>query len=264
MVKRALQGQLEEGGLAGLLQYLASTDAYGCLQLRSDQGHVGKVFFHQGKVVHVTCESRVDVEALSVLLGWYAGTFSFDVDVPAPTRTVKLSLDGLLLEAAYRADVARMSPSEELRGNTVLAPQSGVQGKSTVSVTLRALQVLRYFDGKRTLAEVAKEAGLELDDAVQAAQELLTSRLALVASGPVVPKAFIKELEKIGVNIMGPIAEIVIDDVAYDLGVNLETMPATLLPEFIGEVARQFKRQDWRREFEQQVEQLGKKHNLRL
>ncbi len=101
----ALQGRLGDGVLANLIQYLALNHASGCLQIADEDAGHGRVYLMRGRVEHVDVGDAVGIPALTVLLGWHEGRFSFRVGVEARRRTIDLPVDALLLQASYGRDV---------------------------------------------------------------------------------------------------------------------------------------------------------------
>ncbi len=101
----ALQGRLGDGVLANLIQYLSLNNASGCLQIADDDAGGGRVYLMRGRVEHVVVGDLVGVPALTLLLGWHEGRFSFRVGVEARRRTIDLPVDALLLQASYGRDV---------------------------------------------------------------------------------------------------------------------------------------------------------------
>lgn len=256
----ALQGQLAEGVLANLLQYLSLGQAKGCLNLKAAQGASGEIFFSEGRIVHVVHDTHRDVMALSRLLTWETGTFNFVADAPAPAHTVKLSLDSLLLEAAYQADVHKISAFEQLGEDSILLAKPVEQQQQTVAMTLRALHLLRHLDGQRSLGDIAEALNAPFDEVLKAAEELWHQSLVEFSTGPVLSTEFVEELGKLTSDIVGPMAEILIEDVLYDLGYSEQSLPEHVLGDFLERVAVQIKRDDWRDTFNAQVKKLCYKY----
>ena len=101
----ALQGRLGDGVLANLIQYLALNHASGCLQIADEDAGHGRVYLIRGRVEHVDVGDAVGIPALTVLLGWHEGRFSFRVGVEARRRTIDVPVDALLLQASVGRDV---------------------------------------------------------------------------------------------------------------------------------------------------------------
>jgi hypothetical protein len=259
-MKNALQGQLEEGVLANLLQYLSLNNATGSLQLRHVHGHMGEVFFHAGRVVHVVSGTQVDIMALSILLTWTEGEFSFRSGVAAPEKTIKLAVESLLLEASYQVDVNQLEQNR-IDADTILLPRS-LDKHNSVALSLRALHLLRHLDGKSSLVSVAEKLNVPLTEVLSTAEELLQQSLVDFSNTPTVSAKFMGELNQLVVDIMGPMAEIVIDDALYDLGLRADFLPEHSLSELLQEIRSQFKRDDWQRDFEMRAKRLCAHYNL--
>jgi len=119
-----LHGRLDEGVLANLLQYLALSQASGCLLLRHPQSRQGSIYLERGKIVFVEAKPSYDVAALAALLRWREGQFSFRPGVRSPRITLERSTAMLLLEASHLADEAsdeRSAAGPHIDADTVLS-----------------------------------------------------------------------------------------------------------------------------------------------
>lgn len=257
-----LRGQLSEGALAHLMQYLTLNQATGCLIVRHPQGEQGYLFFEQGRPVHIRLGSLQDVAAMTALLSWDEGQFTFRSDLKAPERSVTMTADTLLLEAAYQADTARRTSSGMFGPSAVLTPKIVTESEQKVAMTLRALQLLRHLDGETPLAEVAAKAGLTLTDALQAADELFRQGLISPVGARAVPERFMRELTRLMVDLMGPMGEIVVEDALYDLGVGAGTLPVTRVGELLRELRAQLKRTDWQQTFAREARELAQRYGV--
>lgn len=183
-MSNAIQGQLAEGVLANLLQYLSFNQASGCLTLMQDDTQ-GSIYFEQGNVVHIVSAPEIDVAALSRLLNWTTGQFRFQSRVAPPRRTTKISVDRLLLQASYEADVSAMDSRRRLNETSVLTPASmSADAPHTVEMTLRAVQILRYLDGHNNLADIARLLKLPTEEVLKGAHELLEQGLVALTEAP--------------------------------------------------------------------------------
>ncbi|MBC7646370.1 MAG: DUF4388 domain-containing protein [Pseudopedobacter sp.] len=261
-----LSGQLSEDVLGNLLQYLSLNLASGCLQVRRSPTQQSEVFFEQGKVVHAYTGATKGVQALALLMAWNSGSFQFRAGVAPPERTINLPLDSLLLEAAYNADMAALSAeqtSSDLLGENAVLVASSPPAESNVALSLRAVLLLRQLDSKTSLIEIADRMALEVSEIVVLAGELMNQNLADIAASPIISTEFVREMVQLVIDIMGPMGEIVVDDAVYDLGLEQNAIPESSLSELLTEIKAQFKRDDWRREFEIQIRRLQDRFRLR-
>jgi DNA-binding transcriptional ArsR family regulator len=258
----ALQGQLSEGVLANLLQYFQLNQSSGCLTLRHLHGLQGLVYFEEGRVTHIDSPPLMDIPALSVLLTWEEGRFSFRSGVATPNHTLKLSTESLLLEASYRADIVKSSEGGLITPDSVWqgAPLGGDQ--STVAVSLRAIHLLQHIDGERSLDELSLRTGLAIDSVMEATRELYRHGLIARVQVPMLDRGFLAALTRATVDIMGPMGEIVVEDALFDLGLRREAVPEHALTDLLAELSTQFRDQRWRQRFLEKVEMLRHRFGL--
>lgn len=183
-MSNAIQGQLGEGVLANLLQYLSFNQASGCLSLRQGD-HQGDIYFESGNVVHIVSDSAVGVGALAQLLNWTTGQFRFQSKIESPRKTIKISVDRLLLQASYQSDVDAMDPRQRLSETSVLVPAPmSSKDPQTIEMTLLAVQMLRHLDGHHDVSDVARLLELPVQDALDAAYGLFEKGLVELVDEP--------------------------------------------------------------------------------
>ncbi|MFO7545549.1 MAG: DUF4388 domain-containing protein [Trueperaceae bacterium] len=276
-----LHGRIEEGVLANVLQYLSLGQATGRLVLRHPDRLHGSVYVQDGRIVFVDARPLYDLAALSALLQWTEGRFTFRPGVMPPRVTLDRSTETLLLEASHRADVAR-APADgdvdvDIDADSVLAvaakrsrPVHGANGASrlhthhhalahdvgrngqadeTVALSLGALHLWRRLDGNASLRDLAAVIGRPVGEIVTAGRELVRSGLAEFASTTVADPRFARELAREAVDLLGPVGEIVVEDALFDLGLSSDSLPVTAVDEFLAEVERGFPDLRVRREF---------------
>lgn len=173
MSSSALQGQLGEGVVANILQYLSLNQANGCLmlenaalnskQLLGDNGTVGRIFFEQGRVVHIELGGTENIAALARMSAWREGRFYFHPDEPVKKHTMRMAVDKLLLQAAYEADTGDVG-LHDLKPNTIVRNRDDGTQEQTLNISVKSLTVLRYVDGERTLANIAQVSGVDFEE----------------------------------------------------------------------------------------------------
>lgn len=260
----ALYGDLEEGVLANLLQYLALSQAGGKLSLRHPTRPKGEVYLEGGRVVHAFTGALAGVAALAELLAWRQGRFSFHNGVCAPRRTLNGSTDRVLLEASHHLD-DRPSEPPCVDGDTVLITNTSPDD-GRASVSLAALHVWRSVDGHSTLRAMAEASALPLEAVVKGASELVRAGLAAgLAAGRgarLVDQAFVGAMTQEAVDILGPVAELFVEDALFELGLDGGPFFLGALDELITTVANQFRRSEWQHDFLRRVERLRQDYGL--
>jgi hypothetical protein len=119
----------------------------------------------------------------------------------------------------------------------------------------RMLTVLMDLNGQRSLAQIAQSRGIS----VQALKAVVARLLDLKLIAPVqtatarLDADFIAFLQAEMSNAVGPIAEILMEDAAYDLGHDLSEFPANQVAELVDYLAREIQRPDKAIAFKQKV-----------
>lgn len=258
-----IQGQIEEGVLVNLLQYLNLNSATGVLRVQSPRGVSGAIYTSTGQVVHAETQALEGVAALVSLLAWKTGRFAFQASTPAPRRTVDKPLDALLLEVAYQTDHAIDPGAVQLGADTLLAPvtlAANQQGKR-VALPLIAIRMLPHLNGVTPLGTVAANLGVNMDELMAAAKILVENDLAAVSEGRLLDEEFIHNLTVLVRDIMGPLADIVMDESLDELGATPSSVPEAQLPHLLELLAQEFPGQ-LRATFQGRVEALLRAHGL--
>lgn len=234
-----LQGQLERDSLPNLLQYLSMSTATGVLRLSSG-GRTAEVFLDRGALVHAAAGTSQGTEALRQLLRLSRGTFWFETGVAAPRRTVSSPLNALLLELAYETDVEDLRRPEggALAADTILVPASARDGRTgNLTLPLTAIRALPLLNDGLRISELAGRLGVEVEEMLAAADVIIRSGLAEVRSAAEVGPALLEGITSVLRDIMGPLAEIVLDEVLFELDLSAGGIPEARLPELLERLA---------------------------
>jgi Domain of unknown function (DUF4388) len=258
----ALQGLLDKGVLVNVMQYLAMNQGTGCLTLRVPQGEQGQIYFEEGMVVHINLGSHTDVKALSLLLHWDDGSYSFRPDALANEKTIKASIERILLEASMHADVAKKHGYNPFYEDSILTARP-LERHQVVSMSIRGVQLLPHLDGIRTLGEIAQQTAMSINDIVTAANELNMQGLTDAKAITVVTN-FISDLKTLLTNIVGPMGEIMVDDTLYDLGISAQAVPQRVIPQLLRSLEQTIKNPRWRDAFGRAVISLCQRYGVSL
>jgi hypothetical protein len=258
----ALQGLLDKGVLVNIMQYLAMNQSTGCLALRQAQGEQANVYFEEGNVVHINLGSHSDVKALSLLLNWNEGSYSFRSDVLANEKTIRASIERILLEASMHADVSRKHGFNPFYEDSILTARP-LEKHQVVSMSLRGVQLFPHLDGIRTLGEIAHQTQLPLNEIITAANELNMQGLTDAKAITVVSN-FVSDLKTVMKNIVGPMGEIMVDDTLYDLGISRQEVPQRSIPHLLRTLEKDIKHQRWRDDFGKAAISLCQRYGVSL
>lgn len=124
-----------------------------------------------------------------------------------------------------------------------------------ISFDPRMLAVFMELDGKKSLATVAKITGQKMSALRGAISKLLQLKLIepVTSAIPVVDGDFLSRLKQELSLAIGPLAEIVMEDAAGDLGYPLSRFPSQRAAELVELVGREIKREEKRVAFVQNM-----------
>lgn len=248
----ALQGRIEPGTVANVLQYLALGRASGRLTLVHEAALQGHVWFDAGRVVCVEARPFRDASALGALLAWDEGRFAFRDGEAPPLRSMDDEVEVLLLKAARRPERLRPAlAAAQLGPDAVLAAARSDESVTVVEasthappgevlLSLAALHLWRRLDGASSLRQLAEAGGRGVDELVAAAGELMDHGLAEFAWLVVADPRFAEELAREAVDLVGPVGAVIVEDAFHALGLQPHALPVEAVDELLAELGRSF------------------------
>jgi DNA-binding response OmpR family regulator len=151
--KTRFSGSLSDMGLVDLLQTIDVSRKSGVLQLSSGERR-GAIYFNEGRVIDAELEALRGEAAIYRFLVWSEGQFELDFRDVRRDDKISVSTQGLLMEGMRRLD-------EWGRLQEQLPSMGTVFDVSHEELSLRLAEipdeindVLRLFDGRRSLADV--------------------------------------------------------------------------------------------------------------
>jgi thiamine biosynthesis protein ThiC len=122
------------------------------------------------------------------------------------------------------------------------------------------LKVLLALDGHANLAAIAKQIGLPINTVVAAVNRLLSQKLIKPAEGVAVylNSSFMDTMRAEMSKAVGPIAEIIIEDIVADLGITIQTVPIYRAAELVALLAKEINRDDQKMVFQEKMVELIK------
>jgi len=143
-----------------------------------------------------------------------------------------------------------LSPSE-VAGAVFKPALKGDVGE--LSLDGMTLKVLLLLDGKKDLATVAKELGIRLGEIRSMVLRLLELQIVERVETPasLVEEDFLDFLKAEFSIAVGPIAEILIEDVLQDLGIEPEKIPRHRVSEVVESLSKEIPRDENRISFEE-------------
>jgi hypothetical protein len=109
-MSRGFDGIIQGATLPDLIQMECL--AMSTRAVRVERGpHRGRIFFAGGQVVHAELDDLTGEEALFEMLRWTGGVFEFEEGIRSMEETITRQWQGLLIEAAQRADETAAFPN---------------------------------------------------------------------------------------------------------------------------------------------------------
>lgn len=129
------------------------------------------------------------------------------------------------------------------------------------SLNSQMLAILMELDGKERLASIAKKTGLDMPALKTVVEKLLKLKIIepVADAVPCLNGDFLDCLRGELSLAVGPIAEILIEDAAADLGHDLSKFPTHRAAELVDLLAREIPKEDKKNVFKQQMVQQIKK-----
>jgi hypothetical protein len=172
----AFQGSLAELHLPDIIQLISVSGKTGVFQLVN--GHLqGRIFLHDGKIVHAELEDTTGEEAVYALAIWSQGDFRFDPGTATPHRTITKSNTNLLMEAARRLDEWRVLSKKVPSVDWV--PEFVVLDNREGQINLNTSEwlILSKIDGQRSVKSIAASGGLSVFDVAKILYGLVAAGL---------------------------------------------------------------------------------------
>jgi hypothetical protein len=137
----------------------------------------GQIFLQDGQIVHAQLDEAQGEEAVYALAIWNRGDFRFEPGVATQLRSISKSNTNLLMEAARRLDEWRVLqkkiPSTDLAPEFVI--QEGREGQ--INLNTGEWLILSKIDGRRSVKQIAKAAGLPVFDVAKILYGLVATGL---------------------------------------------------------------------------------------
>lgn len=172
-MREVLIGDLAYVQLATVLQIMENEQLSGWIQTRA-----GTVVVRNGLIVDVDVDGLPHADAMMHMLDQETGGFIVEAGTPPNQRPLG-TVPALLMQAAQLKD-----EWQRIRGQVL-------EVADTLEPALASAE--RWFDGRRTLEEVVRTAGLHVSEVVDAAANAISSGI-LVAAGTNTPQTSTPEL----------------------------------------------------------------------
>jgi hypothetical protein len=236
-----LRGNLAQLSLLDILRMLSAGNRSGRLDIRQGS-KVGEIYLDRGSIVHAVTGTQIGDKGVYTLMGWLEGDFSFSPDIPAPERSIAVTTEQLMLEAARQAE--QWADFKDVLSSTDAVFNISPSG-STNTVSLKPIewQVLAQVNGERSVVEIGEILELHEFEVARIIYSLTTAGLlnevsdAKAGFREIVDEAFFVQLSGLFTEVMGPIGPIIIEDEIKLLGEERGAFPQDKAAELVERVS---------------------------
>jgi transposase-like protein len=127
--------------------------------------------------------------------------------------------------------------------------------EGTISMTADMIRLLTALDGRKNMAQVSRELGMNLATMRSALTKLRESGLVEATDSrvPLVDRNFIDSVRRQMVMAVGPMGDLIIEDILGQMSLSLNHIPAHRAAELVGYLAREIPDEDKRAEFQKAI-----------
>jgi hypothetical protein len=237
-----LSGNLAFLEVTSVVKLLLSDGRDGRLILQQENEN-GEIYIEGGQVVHAVCHAYIGEPAFRELVLWTSGKFAFDPDGRASQKSIEKDVNQLITEGAQQLEVWKrvksLIPSYKVPfRKTNREPEGGVKLKARDWEVLAALD-----DGESSVSDLAGKLNMRDTDVAVVVHTLIEAGVveAGTAARPVhkevVDEKFFKTVENELIQLIGPVASIIIDDVIESMGEARSTFPREKVPSLVEAIA---------------------------
>jgi len=241
-----LSGNLAYVDVVNILKLLVATEREGRLMLQNDElRRGGEIHLTAGKIVHAICDPYLGEPAFQELIMWRTGKFVFEAENIPTQRSIDKDTGQLLLEVTHYVQstqkIAKHIPSFrtkfKMTGN---APPASVKLKG------KDWEILNLLErGEMSITEMASKLNgkeLEIGQTVHTLAEAGLVESTADSKPPVkqaVDEKFFQSLQNELIQLIGPVASIIIDDVVESYGEDRKNFPKDKLPALIESISNE-------------------------
>lgn len=240
-----MQGNLSQISFSDLLLLATSGKKTGLLKLALGKESVD-IYLVEGNIVHAACPIGEGEKALLYPVTWGEGTFHMTSDGASAKTTIAKCASELLEEVRNMTreweGILQVVPSAKAVFHLA---ELGEEHTGPVTIPNVGWRVLTKLDGVRTVQEIADLLRIPFAYAAKVLYSLhkggLIEAVAPTPKKPseLVPAALLTRVTNILVDVIGPMAPLVLRDQIEALGESPESLPENRLDELIALIGRE-------------------------
>ncbi len=245
MNNETLRGNLAQLKLVDILRILRHNKRTGKLSLQF-KDRSADIYFLNGDIIHAKTNDSYGEQVIYDVLGLRDGTFVFYPNISVKNPTINRPTSEIMDKAEFI--------DEDWEEINKIIPDFGIVFKMTSGspkeISLNALEwnVLRHINGKESVKDIAEKVELNMLDVCKVFVKLYNAGLIEVAgesieekpaaASGVDPYIFAKISQRLA-EVVGPLAEIIVEDAIKELGEDKFSFPKEKLPDLVDVLSKE-------------------------
>ncbi|MEN8222766.1 MAG: DUF4388 domain-containing protein [Acidobacteriota bacterium] len=174
----SLKGSLDSINLADIMQLVSNSRQSGRFALIKNTGEKGYIYVNQGTINHAEVDNFKGEDAVFTLISWGKGEFEFEESHFEVATTITKSVTSLLMDSARRIDEWKLL-RKKIGSIDSVPTFSEIDKGERRKISLSTLEwlVISKIDGRRSIAEISNESGINIFDASRIIFGMITSGL---------------------------------------------------------------------------------------
>ena len=174
----SLKGSLDSINLADIMQLVSNSRQSGRFVLSKNTGEKGYIYVNQGNINHAEVSNFKGEDAVFTLISWGKGEFEFEESHFDVETSITKSVTSLLMDSARRIDEWKLL-RKKIGSIDSVPTFSEIDKSERRKISLSTLEwlVISKIDGRRSIAEISNESGINIFDASRIIFGMITSGL---------------------------------------------------------------------------------------
>lgn len=174
----SLSGSLKSVNLADIMQLVSNSKQTGRFIITKNTGEKGFIFIDKGEINHAEVENFSGEDAVFTLTSWEEGEFIFEEGRFNTKASIARSVTSLLMESAKRIDEWKLL-RKKVGSMDSIPVFSEVDKNERRKISLSTLEwmVISKIDGRKSINEISKEAGINIFDVSRMIFGMMASKL---------------------------------------------------------------------------------------
>ncbi len=174
----SLKGSLDSINLADIMQLVSNSRQSGRFVLIKNSGEKGYIYVNHGMINHAEVANFKGEDAVFTLISWGKGEFEFEESVFDVETSITKSVTSLLMDSARRIDEWTLLRKKIGSIDSVPAFSEIDKGeRRKISLSTLEWLVISKIDGRRSIAEISNESGINIFDVSRIIFGMITSGL---------------------------------------------------------------------------------------